>query len=111
MQRPITAEPTDGDALLVNSWHVSDGAQDEFLGLLEELFEYLQGLRGFVEGAVLRGVDPTRFVTYTRMRSRQDRQRAREDAEVSELLRAARRIAISDLHNYEVLHSFRARGG
>lgn len=102
-------EPTDDDALLVNCWHVSDGDQDELVELLNELFEYLRGLCGFVEGAVLRGVDPTRFVTYARMRSREDRQRARDDAAVSELLRAAGRIAMPDLHSYEVLRSFRAR--
>jgi hypothetical protein len=45
-------EPTDEDAILVNAWVVSDGAQEEFVDLVNRLFEYLEGLEGFIEGAV-----------------------------------------------------------
>lgn len=110
MLNATSAEPADDNAVLVISWYVSDGHQGEFVESLEDLFEYLRGVRGFVEGAILRGVNQTRFVTYATMQSPQDRQQVLEDAEVSKLLWAARRIAADDLHSYEILHSFGARG-
>ena len=95
-----------GDALVVNAWVVADGAQGEFVELIDGLFEYLRTLDGFIEGAVLRGANPTRFVSYTRMRSARDRQRLFDDGQVSAQLRAAGRIAQADLHSYDVVRSF-----
>jgi heme-degrading monooxygenase HmoA len=106
MGRLRPTDTADDDALLVNAWVVSDGDQDEFVELIEGLFEHLRGLDGFVEGAVLRGADPTRFVSYARMRSARDRQRLLDDVEVEAVLRATERIARGDLHSYDVLRSF-----
>lgn len=98
--------PQDGDAFLVNAWVVRDGDQDEFVSLIEVLFDHLRTLEGFIEGAILRGVNPTRFVSYARMRSPQDRQRLFDDKEVSTLLRAVDAIADTDLHSYDILRSY-----
>jgi heme-degrading monooxygenase HmoA len=92
--------------MLVNAWVVSDGAQDEFVELIDGLFEHIRTLDGFIEGQVLRGTNPTRFVSYARMRSPQDRQRLLDDGEVSARLEVVSRIARPDLHSYEVLRSF-----
>jgi heme-degrading monooxygenase HmoA len=102
--RPATS--AEDDAVLLNAWVVSEGDQDEFVALINGLFEHLRGLDGFIEGAVLRGVNPTRFVSYARMRSARDRQLLFDDKEHAAALRAAARIASGDLHSYDVIRSF-----
>jgi hypothetical protein len=97
---------TTGAAIIVNAWVVSDGYQDEFIATILGLFEHARTLDGFVAGELLRGANPTRFVSYLRMRSAQDRQRLIDDGEVAGLLRAAGRIARPDLHSYDVLQAF-----
>jgi heme-degrading monooxygenase HmoA len=100
-----SAETTTG-AILVNAWVVSDGHQEEFVKTIEGLFEHIRTVAGFIEGALLQSANPTRFVSYARMRSAGDRQRLFEDSEVSARLRAARKIARDDLHSYDVLRAF-----
>lgn len=104
------ANPATGDtetsAIIVNAWCVTDGCQEEFLEAIVELFEYARALDGFLAGEVLRGANPTRFVTYLRMRSPQDRQRLLDDREVSATLRSAERIARPDLHSYDLVRAF-----
>jgi len=107
------APPTDtasSSAMIVNAWAVADGHQDEFVEALVGLFEHLCTLEGFVEGAILQGVNPTRFISYMRLRSAQDRQRVLDDREASARLRAVGRIARADLHSYDVLRAFGRAG-
>jgi hypothetical protein len=106
MEGSNPVQPSDNDALLVNAWVVSDGRQDEFIESIDELFAHLRGLEGFVEGAILRGANPTRFVSYARMRTARDRQRLYDDERVSEWMAAIEPIARGELHSYEVLSSF-----
>lgn len=97
---------TAGNAFLVNAWHVSDGEQDGFVEVLVGLYEHLRAVDGFVEGAILSGANPTRYVSYVRMRSAEDRQRLFDDERVWALLHALDPIARADLHSYDVLRSF-----
>jgi len=94
------------DALLVNAWTVTDGDQDEFVEKLDGLFEQLRTRDGFVEGAVLRSTNPTRFISYVRWRSAQDRQRLFDDELLTRFLDDVGEIARADLHSYDVLRSF-----
>jgi heme-degrading monooxygenase HmoA len=102
-------DSTTGSAIIVNAWVVADGYQEEFVETLVRLFEHVRTLDGFIEGEFLRGANPTRFVSYVRMRSARDRQRLLDDSEVSALLRAAEQIARPDLHSYDVLRGFGPR--
>ena len=105
----IVGDQSGGDgtgALLVNVWVVSDGSQTEFVEAITSLYDYLCSTEGFIGGALLAGADPTRFISYARLRSRQDRQRLLVDDEVSARLRAMSQIARADLHSYSVLREF-----
>jgi heme-degrading monooxygenase HmoA len=95
-----------GDALLVTAWHVTDGEQDGFVEILEGLYEQMRTMDGFVEGAILRGVNPTRYISYVRLRSAEDRRRLREEDQVLAALRALAPIARAELHSYDRLRSF-----
>jgi len=97
---------TQGDAVFVNAWVVTDGCQEEFVEAIDGLFKRARQLDGFLEGELLRGVNPTRFVSYARMRSERDRQRLLDDREFSARLQTAGQIARSDLHSYEVLRAY-----
>ena len=108
---PLASQPggavdATGGALLVNVWVVSDGSQTEFVEAIAGLYEYLGSTEGFIGGALLAGVNSTRFISYARLRSPRDRQRLLEDDEVSARLRAMSRIARADLHSYAVLREF-----
>lgn len=107
MHAPTRADTTDDDALLVSAWVVPDGTQDDFVKRIEGLLEHLSTLDGFKEGAVLRGVNPTRFVSYVRLRSAQDRREIFDDARVSARLREIEALARADVHSYDVLRAFR----
>lgn len=99
-----------GDAILVNAWVVSDGSQDEFVTRIRALLEYLRVQEGFLDGAVLRGVNPMHFLSYVRLRSPADRQRLLADPEVTARLRAASRVARADVHSYDVLSAYAPLG-
>jgi hypothetical protein len=96
-----------GTAIIVNAWTVSDGCQDEFVEMIVRLLDRIRTLDGFIEGELLQGVNPTRFVSYVRMRSTLDRRRALDDRQIRSLLRAVTAVAGPDLHNYDVLRVFR----
>ncbi len=104
--QPARAIDATSGALLVNVWVVSDGSQTEFVEAIAGLYEYLGSTEGFIGGALLAGVNPTRFISYAQLRSSRDRQRLVEDDEVSARLRAISRIARADLHSYTVLREF-----
>lgn len=95
-----------GEAVVMDAWVVSDGSQDEFVATIRGLLEHLRTQEGFLDGAVLRGVNPTRFVSYARLRSPADAQRVFSDPEVSARMREASRVARADLHRYDVLCAF-----
>jgi len=103
---PGLSSDTTGSAILVNVWVVWDGYQQEFVETIVGLFEYARTFDGFIAGEVLRGANPTRFVSYLRMRSAEDRQRVLNDSEVAAFLRTAERIARPEVHTYDVLHAF-----
>jgi heme-degrading monooxygenase HmoA len=104
----VSSSPADlsGSALVVNAWVVEDGQQEEFVQTIDGLFGCLSALDGFIEGELLRGTNPTRFVSWLRMRSPQHRQHLFDNAEVSTWLRRAERLARADLHNYTVLRGY-----
>jgi heme-degrading monooxygenase HmoA len=101
---PDAEQPT----IVVDAWRVTDGQQEEFTDALEALFSRLRELDGFIEGEILRGVDPTRFVTYTRVRSARERDAAFIDSEVRRVLRRIEGVARPDPGSYTPLRRFTA---
>lgn len=97
-------------SIVVDAWHVPDGAQDEFIDALVALFSRLRQLDGFIDGEILRGVDPTHFVTYARMRSPGARDAAFLDGEVLKVMRAIRGVAHPGPGAYRVLRRFTPEG-
>jgi heme-degrading monooxygenase HmoA len=95
-------------SIIVDAWHVADGDQEEFIDTLVGLFTRLRELDGFIDGEILRGVDPMRFVTYARMRSASERDAAFIDSEMQRTLRTIRRIARPDPGAYTVFRRFTA---
>jgi heme-degrading monooxygenase HmoA len=95
-------------SIVVDAWHVADGDQAEFIDALIGLFTRLRELDGFIDGEILRGVDPMRFVTYARMRSASERDAAFIDSEVRRTLRTIRAIASADPGAYTVFRKFTA---
>ena len=57
----LSASPE--QSITVDVWAVSDGHQAEFVDALVGLFEHLRALDGFIDGQILKGVDPTVFVS------------------------------------------------
>ena len=101
---PDAEQPT----IIVDAWRVTDGEQGEFIDELVGLFSRLRELDGFIDGEILRGVDPTRFVTYTRIRSARERDAAFIDSEVRRVLRRIEAIARPDPGSYTALRRFTA---
>jgi heme-degrading monooxygenase HmoA len=95
-------------SIIVDAWRVTDGNQEELIDALVGLFSSLRERDGFIDGEILRGVDPTRFVTYARMRSASERDAAFIDSEVQRVLRTVRGIARPDPGSYTVLRKFTA---
>jgi heme-degrading monooxygenase HmoA len=93
------SEQTQG-ALIVNTWSVQDGLQDQFVAGLTDLFEHVRTVTGFLQGQILQGADTTRYISVVVMRSALERDRALEDPETRRRLRELRRIAHSDAHDY-----------
>jgi heme-degrading monooxygenase HmoA len=95
-------------SIVVDAWRVADGDQEKFIDALVGLFSRLRELDGFIEGEILRGVDPTRFVTYARMRSAGERDAMFIDSEVQSVMRTIRGIARPDPGAYTVFRNFTA---
>ncbi len=95
-------------SIVVDAWRIADGNQEEFIEALVGLFSRLRELDGFIDGEILRGVDPTRFVTYARMRSASARDAAFIDSELQGALRTIRRIARPDPGAYTEFRKFTA---
>ena len=98
-------------SIVVDVWLVSDGSQSEFMDALVALIERVRTLDGFVDGQILRGVDPTLFVSYVTMRSARDREAAFLDSEVREMLRAIGGLAHKSPHAYTGARTFAPPGG
>jgi hypothetical protein len=96
-------------SIIVDAWRIADGDQEEFIDALVELFSRLRELDGFIDGEILRGVDPTRFVTYARMRSASERDAAFIDSGLLSVLRTIRGIARPDPGAYTVFRKFTAK--
>jgi heme-degrading monooxygenase HmoA len=93
-------------AIIVDTWTVEDGRQQEFLDALVGLLERLRELDGFLEGAIFKGVDATRFVSWSKMRSSRARDAAVIDSEVQARLRTLGAIARPDYGGYTVFRTF-----
>jgi hypothetical protein len=96
------AEPS----IIVDVWVVSDGNQEEFMQALVALFERLRTLEGFLDGQILKGVNPTLFVTYATMRSARERDQAFLDVELRKMMRAIGGIARPRPHSYTIARRF-----
>jgi heme-degrading monooxygenase HmoA len=101
---PDAAEPS----IVVDTWVVADGSQDEFVAALCQMFARLEQLDGFVRGTLLEGVDRTRFVTFARMRSAREREDAFLDPEIEAMMRRIGGIAHASPHAYSVVRRFGA---
>lgn len=93
-------------SIIVDAWTVEDGSQEEFLDTLVALFERVRELDGFLEGAIFKGADATRFISWARMRSPRERGAAMIDSEVRARVRSVRGIAHPDLGAYTELRKF-----
>ncbi len=101
------SEQTQGvGALIVNTWSVQDGLQDQFVAGLTDLFEHVRTVPGFVHGQILQGANTTRYVSVVVMGSTLERDRALEDPETRRRLRELRHIARTDAHDYLSLRAF-----
>jgi hypothetical protein len=96
------AEPS----VIVDVWVVSDGSQEEFMQALVSLFDRLRVLEGFVDGQILKGVDPTLFVSYATMRSARERDAAFLDSEIRAMMRAIGGIARPRPHSFTIARRF-----
>jgi heme-degrading monooxygenase HmoA len=105
--RGAPTDATASSAVIMNSWVVMDGDQEEFVEAIVRLLDRLRTLDGFIEGELLQGVNPTRFVSYVLMRSARARQYALDSSEVRTLTRAAAAFGRPDLHSYDVVRVFR----
>jgi heme-degrading monooxygenase HmoA len=105
--RGAPTDATTSSAIIVNSWVVIDGDREEFVETIVRLLDRVRTLDGFIEGELLQGVNPTRFVSYVRMRSARARQHALNSSEVRTLMRAAVAFGCPDLHSYDVVRVFR----
>jgi heme-degrading monooxygenase HmoA len=105
--RGAPTDATTSSAIILNSWVVMDGDQEEFVETMVRLLDHVRTLDGFIEGELLQSVNPTRFVSYVRMRSALARQHALNSSEVRTLMRAAAAFGRPDLHSYDVVRVFR----
>jgi heme-degrading monooxygenase HmoA len=96
----------DESSVVVDAWTVEDGSQEEFLDTLVALFERVRELDGFLEGAIFRGADKTRFISWARMRSPRERDAAMIDSQVRARVRSISGIAHPDLGAYTMLRTF-----
>jgi hypothetical protein len=69
-------------------------------------FERLRTLEGFVDGQILKGVNPTLFVSYATMRSARERDAAFLDGELMALMRSIGGIARASPHSYTIARRF-----
>jgi heme-degrading monooxygenase HmoA len=99
---PESAEPS----IIVDVWVVSDGHQEEFMQALVGMFELLRTLDGFVDGQILKGGDPTVFVSYATMRSARHRDAAFMHREIRAMMRSIGGIARATPHSYTVARTF-----
>jgi len=97
-------------SIIVDAWLVPDGDQREFVAAMVGMFERLRGLEGFVQGEILEGVDPTRFVTYARMSSARAREAAMLDPEVQATMRRVGGIARPNPAAYRIAYRFAPSG-
>jgi len=93
-------------SIVVDPWVVPDGSQDEFVPALVALMERLRDLDGFIDGQILEGVDPTRFVAWASFASARERDEAFIDSEVDGLLRRLGGIAHPAPQAYSVARRF-----
>jgi hypothetical protein len=93
-------------SIILDFWIVPDGSQDEFIGALERLFERLRALDGFLSGQILRGVNPSLFVSCATMRSAPERDAALSDPEVQAATRRIGGIAHPRPHAYTIARTF-----
>ncbi|HTW42650.1 MAG TPA: hypothetical protein VMD79_10080 [Solirubrobacteraceae bacterium] len=94
------------NSIIVDAWTVEDGGQQEFLDALVGLFDRVRELDGFLEGAIFKGVDRTRVLTFARMRSERERDAAVLDSEVQARVRSLGGIAHPHLGAYSVFRTF-----
>jgi hypothetical protein len=93
-------------ALIVNTWSVQDGLQDQFVAGLTDLLEHVRTMTGFLHAQILQGANTTRYISVVVMGSTLERDRALEDPETRRRLRKLRRIARADAHDYLPLRAF-----
>lgn len=99
-------ETTGPEAIMADLWSVPDGNQEAFLHGLNELFEQLRHFPGFIEGQILRSVNPTKILAYSRFQSAAATQRVTEDPAIVGVIRKLRAIAHQDMSRYVVGASF-----
>lgn len=93
-------------SIMADLWSVPDGNQQAFLDDLNKLFEHLRRCPGFVEAQILRSVNPTKVLAYSRFDSSAAQRRAQDDPVTAAAVRELRAIAHQDLSRYTLAKSF-----
>ncbi len=97
-------------SIIADFWDIPDGSQDEFLRVLVDVFERLRGFDGFLDGQILKGVNPSLFISQATMRSAAERDAAMIDPEVRAMTRLIGGVAHPRPHAYTIAHTFTPTG-
>ena len=89
------------ELVIIDIWTVAPGRKQEMAGALRAGLERLRLIDGFIEGDVLANWDETRVASFVRFRSAADWERATEDDEFLEQMRALEALGTSDGDAYE----------
>jgi hypothetical protein len=94
--------PTDSqESVMIDIWTVPSGRQREMTDELRAAFEDFRSIDGFIEGGVLANHDGTKVASYVRMKSPAELQRAAEQEDVRERMRALQAIGSSHADTHE----------
>jgi Antibiotic biosynthesis monooxygenase len=99
-------QPNSSESIMADLWSVPDGNQQAVLDGLTELFERMRDCPGFVEAQILRSVNPTKILAYTRFDSPANQQRAQDAVATGTMVQRLRAIAHQDLSRYTLARSF-----
>jgi heme-degrading monooxygenase HmoA len=106
MPDPKHALDRSAEPIMVDVWTVPDGNQQPTLDALDELFEHFRQLPGFIEGQILRSINPTGILVYARFESLAAQQRAQDEPATRAMIRRLREMAHQSLSRYAVVKSF-----
>jgi len=94
------------ESVIVDTWVVRAGRQQELVDGLLGLFETLRLAEGFIDGGVYASRDGTKVLSYSRTRSAADQQSDRRLEDIRKRLQALDAIAVPHRDSYELAWVF-----